>query len=55
MPLSPLDSFYLTLGQIFASLLYTAFVLGVVVLIAYICARVEIRQERTRKEARNES
>lgn len=39
----PLDGFYLTLGHIAASLLWTLLALGVVVLIAYVFALVEVR------------
>jgi len=49
-------AFYLYLGYTFASILWTAFALGVVVLIAYVFARIEIRQERKArriKENRN--
>lgn len=55
--LTPLDGFYIALGQIFASILYTALGLGVIFLIAYICAVVETRKEararQNRKETRN--
>ena len=54
--MTPLDGFYIALGQIFASILWTAFSLALVVLTAYLCARHEIHQERKarrNKENRN--
>lgn len=54
--MSPLDILYITLGQIFAAVLFTALALGLLIFAAYICALIEIRHERNaqrRKETRN--
>ncbi|UYL87670.1 membrane protein [Arthrobacter phage VResidence] len=57
MGLTPLDGFYLAIGQISASILYTAAFFALLFLICYICAVVETRHEdrarRNRKDSRN--